>query len=296
VRSSGCDGNSAKCGTLCWTVIGGKVDGGGVTVRETVGLMPDDPSSSGAPVGSPPGVPASGAGSPLHRTGIAQDVWSAIVRQAGSIGVSLIPFGLAFGVSCTRAGLSWVQALGFSSLVFTGGSQFAAVGVLGDGGGAAAAIGAGLLLSVRSLVYGLVMAPTLTGRLRFRALASQLMIDESVAVGTAHDEHRARRIGYLAGGLAVFLFWNVSTMVGALAFGSSGDLIETWGLDATVPAAFAALVWPRLRVRETRSVALVGALIALVLVPIAPPGIPIVASALGVVAALRRPLSREARP
>lgn len=226
-------------------------------------------------------------GEDLHRSGVPHPVFSAIIRQAGSIGVSLIPFGLAFGVSCTRAGLNWVQALGFSSLVFTGGSQFAAVGVLGDGGGAVAAIGAGLLLSVRSLVYGLVMAPTLTGRFRFRALASQLMIDESVAVGTAHDGRRARLVGYLAGGLSVFLFWNVSTLIGALAFGSSGDLIERWGLDATVPAAFAALVWPRLRAAETRTVALVGALIALVLIPVAPPGIPIVASAAAVVVLLR---------
>jgi predicted branched-subunit amino acid permease len=209
-------------------------------------------------------------------------VRKAIGRQALSIGISLIPFGLAFGVSCTKAGLSWVQAFGFSALVFTGGSQFAAVGVLGDGGGAAAAIGAGLLLSIRSLVYGLVMAPTLKGTFAYRALASQLMIDESIAVSTAQKSLSAKRMGYFAGGLSVFFFWNVTTVLGAVALKSNGDLVTKFGLDATVPAAFAALLWPRLRDPENRKVALVGALISIVLIPLAPAGIPIVASGFAV--------------
>ena len=232
------------------------------------------------------------------RFGVPVDVWRIIVRQSLSISVSLIPIGLAFGVLCSKAGLSWVQALGFSSLVFTGGSQFAAVGVLGDGGGVAAAVGAGLLLSVRSLVYGLVMTPALKGRFRFRAAASQLMIDESVAVGTAQTGSQARKVGYLTGGVSVFVFWNVTTLLGAVVLGSSGQLVEKFGLDATIPAAFAALVWPRLKNVELRRVAVVGALIAVVLIPIAPPGIPIVVSGLAVFAgnvAGRRRWPRGAR-
>ena len=212
-------------------------------------------------------------------------VRKAMFRQALSIGVSLIPFGLAFGVSCTKAGLSWVQALGFSTMVFTGGSQFAAVGVLGDGGGAVTAIGAGLLLSIRSLVYGLVMAPILKGKFAYRALASQLMIDESIAVSTAQTTAAARRMGYFAGGLSVFFFWNVTTVIGAVALKSNGDLVTKFGLDATVPAAFAALLWPRLKDPENRTVAFLGALIALILIPFAPAGIPIVASGFAVLAA-----------
>ena len=209
-------------------------------------------------------------------------VRKAMFRQALSVGASVIPFGLAFGVSCTKAGLSWVQAMGFSTMVFTGGSQFAAVGVLGDGGGAAAAIGAGLLLSIRSLVYGLVMAPVLKGKFAYRALASQLMIDESIAVSTAQIAPPARRMGYFAGGLSVFFFWNITTVIGAVALKSNGDLVTKFGLDATVPAAFAALLWPRLKDSENRKVAFLGALIALILIPIAPAGIPIVASSFAV--------------
>jgi 4-azaleucine resistance transporter AzlC len=212
---------------------------------------------------------------------------SSIIGQAMAIGVSLIPFGLAFGVACTRADLTWLQALAFSSLVFTGGSQFAAVGVLGDGGSPIAAIVAGLLLAVRSLVYGIVMTPWLRGSFGFRAAASQLMIDESLAVSTAQPEEQdARKLGYLAGGLSVFVFWNTSTVVGALAFANSGSFVTTWGIDATIPAAFAALLWPRLAKFDQRRVAIVGALIALMFVPLVPPGIPIVLAGLAVVAGM----------
>ncbi len=204
------------------------------------------------------------------------------MKQALSIGVSLIPFGLAFGVLCTQAKLQWYHALGMSSLVFTGGTQFAVVGVLKDGGTATAAITAGLLLSLRSLVYGLTMAPTLKGSLMFRAAASQLMIDESLAVSTAQHSDAARRMGYFAGGLSVYFFWNFSTMLGFWVLGSDADFTKRFGLDATVPAAFAALIWPRLQNPLQRTIAIIGAVLAFGLIPVAPPGIPIIAAALAV--------------
>ena len=117
-----------------------------------------------------------------------------IIRDALSVAVATGGYALAFGAASSTAGFGTAKAATLSSFMFTGGSQFAAVGVLGDGGGAAAAIGAGLLLSIRSLVYGLVMAPTLKGTFAYRALASQLMIDESIAVSTAQKSLPARRM------------------------------------------------------------------------------------------------------
>ncbi|MEM8905662.1 MAG: AzlC family ABC transporter permease [Actinomycetota bacterium] len=206
-------------------------------------------------------------------------------RQALSISLAVAPFGIVFGVACAEAGLSPLVALGYSTLVFAGSAQFAAVDVLGDGGTVAAAVTAGVLLNLRSLAFGVAMAPVLTGPVWKRALLSQLMIDESTAVGTARPEPRWRRYGYLAAGLGVFALWNLSTLIGVSAISSSGDLIERTGLDAAAPAAFLALVWPRLSSPTQRTVAIAGAAIALVLVPVAPAGIPIVAAVLGVAAA-----------
>ena len=209
-----------------------------------------------------------------------------------SIGLALAPFGLVFGVACVQAHLGLVEAIGFSAIVFTGSAQFAAVGVLGDGGGAAAAIGAGLLLNIRSLAFGVLLAPALDGPGWRRALLSQLVIDESTAVATAQTGRRWQRYGFVVGGLSVFTVWNLSTILGVL-LASDDAFVRDLGLDAAAPAAFLALLWPRLVGRggaQGRRIALAGAAIAIVAVPFTPPGVPILLAGFGVLAAGRGPL------
>jgi predicted branched-subunit amino acid permease len=114
---------------------------------------------------------------------------------------------------------------------------------------------------------------------------SQLMIDESTAVGSAQGDLHWRRYGYLVAGVGVFVVWNLTTVVGHIVFAGAGDVITDLGLDAAGPAAFLALLWPRLASRPQRRTAVAGALIAVALIPIAPPGVPILASMLGVAVA-----------
>jgi len=209
----------------------------------------------------------------------------AIHRQAASIVAAVAPFGIVFGASAATAGLSLLQSIGFSALVFGGSSQFAAVEILGDGGSVASAAIAGLLLNVRSLAFGVIMAPALFGAWWQRAAMSQLMIDESTAVGAAQVERRWRRYGYLVAGSGVFVVWNLTTILGYLAFADAGDLINELGLDAAGPAAFLALLWPRLSSGPQRRTAIAGAVIAFVLIPFAPPGVPILAAMFGVAVA-----------
>ena len=194
-----------------------------------------------------------------------------------------MPFGVAFGVASTEAGLAVWQASAYSLLVFTGSAQFAAVGVIGDGGSAVAAIAAGVLLNLRSLAFGVVMA-----------LWSQFMIDETTAVAAAQADLKLRRYAYLYSGVVLFTAWNVSTLVGAAVLSSSGDLVTTWGIDAAIPAVFLALLWPRLADPGQRRSALLGGAIALALLPVAPPGVPILAAGLGVAAGWRSaPVARH---
>jgi 4-azaleucine resistance transporter AzlC len=205
-----------------------------------------------------------------------------LLGRALSLAAAVAPFGLAFGVLCTQVGLHPLTALGFSVLVFTGSAQFAAVAVLGSGGTVAAAVLAGLLLNARCVAFGLVMAPVFPKSWARRALASQLMIDESMAVGTSVDEPDLRWFGYLAGGLGVFVAWNVSTLAGALLVPGTGTFVTDLGIDATIPAAFLALVWPRLVHTVQRRIAVLGGLFALALVPLLPAGLPIILSAAAV--------------
>ncbi len=207
-----------------------------------------------------------------------------IRSEALTIGLSTTPFGVAFGVACTEAGFRWWEALGFSAFVFGGSAQFAAVGVLAAGGTVVAAIVAGGLLNLRSLAYGILLAPVLRGPRWWRALVSQWMIDESTAVAVGQTEIELRRYGYLAGGLSVFVLWNASTFVGFVAASGLGEWVLRLGLDATIPAAFLALLWPRLNDSTHRRNTIAGLVIAVALVPIAPAGLPIIAAAAGVIA------------
>lgn len=208
---------------------------------------------------------------------------AAIWRQSLSISVAVVPFGVAFGVAVRQGDMSVLDAVGFSALVFTGSAQFAAASVLADGGTVAAAVISGLLLNLRSLAFGLVMAPALRGPLWWRALVSQFMIDETTAVGSAQPERRWQRYGYVVTGVVLFTFWNASTLAGASVLGGADTLIETAGIDATIPAAFLALLWPRLTDPTHRLVAVVGALIALLAAPVLPPGVPVIAAGLAVI-------------
>jgi 4-azaleucine resistance transporter AzlC len=214
---------------------------------------------------------------PLAQT-VRRDIWV----LALAVGV----FGVSFGVLATTAGLTVAQACVMSLLVFTGASQFAAVGVLDAGGSLGSAFGSALLLAARNAAYGVAMAPTLSERsLGRRLLAAQLVIDESTAMAMAQSGRQAREHAFWTTGLAVFVCWNAATALGALAGDAIGDP-EAFGLDAAFPAGFVALVVPHLHTRQGKVAAIFGALIALVLIPLAPAGVPIVAAALGVIPAV----------
>ena len=71
--------------------------------------------------------------------------------------------GLSFGVLAEPV-MGDVAPIVMSAIVFAGSAQFAATAVLADGGGAAAAIVAGMLLNARFLPMGIAIAPSVRGR------------------------------------------------------------------------------------------------------------------------------------
>jgi predicted branched-subunit amino acid permease len=189
------------------------------------------------------------------------------------------------------AGLDLWQTIVLSVVLFTGGSQFALVGILGAGGSGAAAVATSTLLAIRNGLYGLQMSRLLEVRGLRRLAAAHLTIDESTAVGIAQPERRAQRLGFWLTGLSVFVFWNLMTVVGAVVGNALGDP-RRFGLDAAAPAAFCALLWPRLRSGDTRAVAAAAAVIALVVAPHAPAGIPVLVAALAAIVAGLLPKAR----
>lgn len=213
----------------------------------------------------------------------------AIVRQSLSVGVATGAYGISFGALAVAAGLSTWQAMALSLLMFTGGSQFAFVGIIANGLGAApAAIAASSMLGIRNGLYALELTHLLGVRGAGRVAAAHLTIDESTAVAVAQGEERTSRLGFWLTGLTVFVLWNLTTLAGALIGNLIGDP-RTYGLDAAACAAFTALLWPRLRSRDAVAIAVVGAVVAVVLSPTMPPGIPVVAAAGACLLAWRSP-------
>ncbi|GAB4096703.1 AzlC family ABC transporter permease [Brachybacterium horti] len=214
-------------------------------------------------------------------------------RRTGlSIGVATGLYGLSFGALATASGLDLWQAMVLSAVMFTGGSQFAFVGVVGGGGSAIGAALAALLLGVRNTLYGLVLTRDLPrGGLRGLARA-QLTIDESAAAAATGRTPAGVRAGFWAAGIAVYVFWNLFTLVGAIAGQHIADP-GAWGLDAAAAAAFLALLWPRLRRREAVAIAVAAAFVALLTTPVLPAGLPVLAAALVAVAAGMRVRTRS---
>jgi 4-azaleucine resistance transporter AzlC len=216
-------------------------------------------------------------------------------RDALVIGAATGVFGAAFGVLAAATGLSLAKTMALSLLVFTGASQFAAVGVVGSSGGEVTAVASALLLAARNGFYGIALARHLRARLLGRAAAAQLVIDESTALAMAQVDPDDRERAFLACGLSVFGFWNLGTALGALggeAIGDPGAL----GLDAAFPAGFIALAAPAFGHRRGLVAAGVGAVVALVATPLVRPGVPILLAAIGAVVALAVPAPESSIP
>lgn len=201
----------------------------------------------------------------------------AIVRDGVAVGIATGAYGLSFGAVSVASGLDVWQTCALSLLVFTGASQFALVGVIGAGGDPFLGALSGLLLGTRNTLYGLQVAPLLRWRGRRRLAAAHLVIDESTAMTVTRRSRQQARAGFLATGLSVFVLWNLATLAGAVAGTSLGDP-RAYGLDAAVGGAFLGLLWPRLDSPRTRVAAVLGAALALSLVPVTPSGVPVLAA------------------
>lgn len=223
-----------------------------------------------------------------------------LARDVLGIAAPAGAFALSFGALATSTGFSVAQTCVLSLLMFTGGSQFALVSAVASGSGPLPATTVAVLLGSRNALYGL----KLTGLLRSssskkrlsplrRIFAAHLVIDESAAMAAAQSDDESGRLAFWATGLAIFTLWNLGTLLGALG----GRLLpdpSALGLDSAAPAAFLALLAPRIKTRDGQVTMVTAAVVALALVPFTPVGVPVVAAAVIAVGAGLRIRPREA--
>jgi 4-azaleucine resistance transporter AzlC len=198
-------------------------------------------------------------------------------RAVAPLALAAGSFGAAFGVLAETAGMGVLAPILMSATTFAGAAQFAAASVLDEGGAVVAAISAAALLNARYGAISLAVAPDFEGSRLRRFLESQLIVDESWAVAQVGGGRIDRRV-LVGAGLVLFPFWVAGTAIG-VAFGDVLGDPERLGLDAAFPALFLALLATQLTSRRAVLAALAGAVIALVLLPVAPPGVPVIAAA-----------------
>ncbi len=195
--------------------------------------------------------------------------------MALSVSVATGAYGVSFGALAVAAGLDVWQAMVFSLLMYTGGSQFAFVGALAGGG--LPATGAAMLVGLRNAVYVMQVNSWFHPLWAQRILMAHFTTDESTAVAAAQPDQRLRRLGFWVTGAGVFALWNAMTLVGALLGNLLGDP-KAWGLDGAALAAFCGLLWPRLVARDAVAMAIAAAAVTVALVPVLPAGLPILAA------------------
>lgn len=203
----------------------------------------------------------------------------ATVSMSLGVAGAVALYGISFGALSVAAGLDVWQTQVLSLFMFSGGSQFALIGLIAAGApGPTAILGAGLL-GIRNGLYSLRTAPIVGRGFWKRLVAGQWTIDESTAVALAQKTPELSRIGFWVTGAGIYLGWNAMTLVGALLGDQIGD-VRSFGLDAAAAAAFLGLLWPRIQSREPATNAAVAAIVAVLTIPTLPIGIPVVIAAL----------------
>ncbi|MFC5000812.1 AzlC family ABC transporter permease [Dactylosporangium cerinum] len=228
----------------------------------------------------------------MSRTALAKDP---LVRDVGALCAAAVVVGLSFGAIATAAGLPLSQIVVMSAFVYAGGAQFLAVGLVSAGGTALAIILAGLLLNARHLPFGLAVGNETLGESRWRRIVgSHILTDESVAFALAQDDPARRRRAYWLTGAALYITWNISSTLGAIAGSALGDP-DRYGIDAAFPAALLALTLPSLKDKVSVRVAIAGAAVALVATPFLPAGLPVLLALLGLAFALPVPSRKRSK-
>jgi 4-azaleucine resistance transporter AzlC len=208
------------------------------------------------------------------------------LRSAAAIAATVWFFGASFGLVARAAGMGAFAPLVMSATTFAGSAQFAATSILGTSAGTAAAVAAAVLLNARYAPISISVAPLFRGPRLRRLLESQLIVDESWALASRGDGRFDRRV-LLGAGVLLYAAWVSGTAVGVVAGDALGDPKDL-GLDGAFPALFLALLVPQLQARRAARAALLGAAIALALIPFTPAGVPIVAAGLNCLVGLGR--------
>lgn len=178
--------------------------------------------------------------------------------------VGMMPFGLVAGIAAVEAGLPSWGATVFSTFVFAGAAQIAALDLLGRGVAAPIVIGTVLVINARFLMYSASLATAMAEEtLPRRGVVAYLLTDQAYAVTmvklTTEPTFRNRFSFYVGGAIPLWISWQAYNVVGSLAGAAIPDGVP---IDFAIPLVFAALLVPAVTDRPTLAAAVVSAVVA----------------------------------
>ncbi|KEI44749.1 branched-chain amino acid permease [Saccharopolyspora rectivirgula] len=209
-----------------------------------------------------------------------------------SMAAALAVVAASLGAIAVSKGIPlWMVTL-MGLLIFAGGSEFMAVGMMAAGASPVTTVLGGLMLNARHFPFGLAVGGLLDGSWPRRLFGSHIMIDESVAFAMARSDPAEKKRAYWLTGVVLYCTWAPSILVGGLVGQRIADP-GALGLDAALPAGLLALIMPSLSEHKTLRAVALGALAAVLTTPVLPAGLPVLVALVGIAAAL--PLPKRAR-
>ena len=170
------------------------------------------------------------------------------MRRLSAVSVFVIPFGLAFGIAASEAGLTKLQTILMSAIVFSGVAQFATLDFWQDSVAFLSLAFVVMALNGRHVIMGAALSPWVNHLPVWRrALVLAFLTDANFADSEAALRGGERDLGILlGGGVVLWLAWVFGTAMGALGGQAPGPL-DILGLDVVMVCFFAAVVAEQLR-------------------------------------------------
>ena len=195
-------------------------------------------------------------------------VWDG-VRGIAPVLLGVVPFGLVAGLTAVQTGQGVLGAVVFSTVVFAGAAQLAALNLLSTGTSLAVVVLTALVINARFVLYSASLAPSLSGVSRSRRiLGSYLLTDQAYAVSTLRFRDPIDEAGrwrfFVGASVVMWLTWQASTVLGAVVGGAVPSGVP---LSFAVPLAFLALVVPNVTDRPTVAAAVVSGVVAVATAP-----------------------------
>ncbi len=199
----------------------------------------------------------------LSQTTKGESALASAFRQALPIILGYVPVGFAYGVLAQKSGLSGINTILMSVLVFAGSAQLIAVGLFAAGAAPLAIVATTFVVNLRHLLMSAALAPYLRAWSKTRlALFAYQMTDETFALHAGRFAKGEIGAGETFGiNVIAQSAWVGGTVLGLAASTLITD-IRPIGLDYALPAMFIALLLGQLKSRQHLAVAVIAGILS----------------------------------